>query len=119
MTVQGNLPRCIYIAGCDGTGKTTQSDMLIRYLRAEGEKVVHRWLRNPFFLSLPFLVYARIRKYSWYETVDGNRYGYWDFRRSRILRTVFPWFLLVDGFLAAVWAGRSSVNDSRWISSQI
>ncbi|MBN2387847.1 MAG: hypothetical protein JXB85_12585 [Anaerolineales bacterium] len=92
-----------YITGCDGTGKSTHAQMLVDALRQQGHHVHHVWLRFPFLFSTPFLLYARLRKTSWHEVHDGRRYGYWNFRSSWIMRTFFPWVLLVDAFLAACW----------------
>jgi thymidylate kinase len=95
-------PRFIYVTGCDGTGKTTQAQLLLDEFQRRGMQPQHLWLRFPFFLTLPLLAYARMRGYSWYEETNGVRQGYWDFRRSWLLRTIFPWLLLVDAALAAV-----------------
>lgn len=97
------LPRFIYLTGCDGTGKSTQAALLMEYLRRRSIRANHLWLRFPFLLSMPLLLYARVRKFSYQEEKDGRRYGYWEFWRSRLLRWTFPWFLLLDAFLAAVW----------------
>lgn len=92
----------IYITGCDGTGKTTQANMLSDLLSTKGIKTNHVWLRFPFLFSIPFLIYARLRGFSWYERNNGIRHGYWDFHSSWLLRTCFPWFLLVDAALTAL-----------------
>ena len=93
----------IYITGCDGTGKTTQARLLLEQLNAQGLKTRHVWLRFPFFLSAPLLAYARLRGYSWHEETEGVRHGYWDFQRSRLMRHFFPWALLLDAAMAALW----------------
>jgi thymidylate kinase len=93
-------PNFIYITGSDGTGKTTQAHLLLEYLKNSGVNVQHLWLRFPFFFSLPLLAYARMRGYSYYEEKDGYRQGYWEFYRSRILRTLFAWVLLLDAAIA-------------------
>ena len=95
--------RFIYITGCDGTGKSTQAQLLVEQLRRQGTKTRHVWLRFPFFFSAPLLAYARLRGYSWRETTNGVCLGYWDFRRSWVLRRVFPWLLLLDAALAGFW----------------
>ncbi len=112
------LPRFIYIAGCDGTGKTTQSRLLLEQLHARGVKASRLWLRFPFFFSLPLLAYARLRGYSWHEVSGGARHGYWDFRRSWLMRSVFPWVLLLDAALASLlfvyiplWLGNTIVCE--------
>ena len=112
-------PRFIYLAGADGTGKTTQVNLLMEYLREHSIRCRHVWLRFPRFLfSIPLLVYARWRGYSWYEVRGESRYGYWNFANSWLLRRVFPWVYLVDVALASLlrvyvplWFGRALVCD--------
>lgn len=119
MSAPTRPPRFIYITGCDGTGKSTQARLLTEQLRLLGVKARPLWLRFPFFFSLPLLAYARLRGLSWYEEAGGAvRHGYWDFRRSWLMKTVFPWLLLLDAALAALWkvylplwAGRTLVCE--------
>jgi thymidylate kinase len=92
-------PFFFYITGCDGTGKTTQADLLMQYLRGLGVRTKHVWLRFPFLFCLPFLAYARLRGHSWHEKYGNIRHGYWDFSHSWLLMRVFPWVLLVDALL--------------------
>lgn len=102
MRTFGKYPKFIYIAGCDGTGKSTQARLLLNHLRAEGVRVRPLWMRFPFFFSIPFLVYARLRGYSWDETKDKEKYGYWDFEKSAVILRLFPWVLLIDVTLASI-----------------
>jgi hypothetical protein len=110
--------RFIYITGCDGTGKTTQTTLLLEQLRATGVKSRRVWLRFPFFFSLPLLVYARWRGLSWYETSGDVRHGYWDFKGSKLLQTCLPWALLLDACLARliwidlpIWRGETVICE--------
>jgi hypothetical protein len=96
-------PHFIYITGCDGVGKTTQTRLLLAQLQKQRIKARHLWLRFPFLFSAPLLTFARGRGYSWSEVHQGVRHGYWDFRRSWMMRCVFPWVLLLDATIAAVW----------------
>lgn len=91
------------MTGCDGTGKTTQANLLSEQLHAAGIRTRQIWLRFPFFFSMPLLGYARLLGYSWYEETNGVRHGYWDFRRSWLMKNIFPWLLLLDATLAALW----------------
>jgi thymidylate kinase len=113
-----DAPRFFYLTGCDGTGKTTQADLLCAHLRRLGARPRRVWLRFPFLFSLPLLAYARWRKLSWHEDIGGARHGYWDFRASRLLKTLLPWTLLVDAALAALirvylplWSGETVVCE--------
>lgn len=108
----------IYITGCDGTGKSTQARLLLEQFKKRGIKTRNLWLRFPFFLSTPLLVYARWFGFSRYENIAGICHGYWTFGKSRILRNIFPWTFLIDAALAAVikvylpiWLGRSIVCE--------
>ncbi|MCL4294102.1 MAG: thymidylate kinase-like protein [Anaerolineae bacterium] len=112
------LPRFIYLCGCDGVGKSTQAKQLLTRLTVLGVQSRPLWLRFPFCLSLPLFAYARWQGYSWREESDGVRHGYWDFRRSWLLRTLLPWVLLVDAALAALgqvylplWLGQTIVCE--------
>lgn len=98
-----SLPQFIYITGCDGTGKSTQAKLLVEKLKSQGISPIHLWLRFPFFLSLPLLAYARLRKFSWYEEHNGVKHGYWEFQNSWIMRNVFPWLFLLDAAIASIW----------------
>jgi predicted nucleotidyltransferase len=95
------MSRFIYIAGCDGTGKTTQTGMLLDKFHSQGINADRIWLRFPFFFSLPLLLYARFRGLSWYERNGTVKQGYWDFRSSWTMRNIFPWILLIDASIAA------------------
>jgi thymidylate kinase len=96
-------PLFIYITGADGTGKSTQAQLLLEHLQCNGVRCRHLWLRFPFCLSLPLLAFARWRGYSWYEETEGVRHGYWDFCGSWLMRVVFPWVLLVDASIAGLF----------------
>jgi hypothetical protein len=95
--------RFIYLCGPDGVGKSTHAALLLSNLKQRGVPATHVWLRYPFFLSIPLLVYARWRRLSWYEWHQGNRYGHWDFSQSLLLRHLLPWTLLLDAALVGVW----------------
>jgi hypothetical protein len=92
----------IYITGADGVGKSTLARLLLDKLDELGLHYRHLWLRFPFFFSYPFLLYSRIRGYSWYEEHDDQKHGYWDFSQSFIMTIIFPWIYLVDAWLASL-----------------
>lgn len=95
-------PLFIYVTGCDGTGKSTQSQALLTLLAQNGYRARLLWRRFPFFFSIPLLAYARLGGFSWYESTAGYRQGYWDFSKSWLLRVFFPWAYLLDAWLASI-----------------
>lgn len=112
------VPRCIHLAGVDGSGKTTQGKALLDVLNAHGLEVQYVWLRFPRLFSIPFLVYARLRGYSYREVTNGYEHGYWSFGKSWLMSIIFPWVLLLDTFLFALfkvylplWLGRRILCD--------
>lgn len=94
------MTRHIYITGADGVGKTTQVDRLEARLR-QSTTVNRVWLRFPVVTSLPLLLYARLFGYTRYRVVEGVRVGAWEFHRSRLLRSVFPWAQYFDTLVHA------------------
>ena len=114
----GSLPTFIYLAGADGTGKTTHARAIADELARRGAHVRYLWFRWPHVLSLPLLAYCRLRGLTRYHVVDGVRYGGWQFYRSRMVSGLFPWLWLVDTALASLatvyfprWLGRIVVCD--------
>jgi hypothetical protein len=115
---RARAPRFIYLSGCDGTGKTTQVRLLMEQQSSQGMRTRHVWLRFPFVLSLPLLVYARGRGLSWHEQCGGVRHGYWDFRGAPLLRLLLPWTLFADAALVGLfkihlplWRGETVVCE--------
>lgn len=94
-------PCFYYITGPDGIGKSTQTELLVAYLKSQGIRCERLWLRFPFFFSIPFLAYARLWGFSWHEVNGEINNGYWDFSCSWVMRKLFPWFLFIDATLAA------------------
>jgi len=92
------MNRHIYVTGIDGVGKTTQVDRLVSRLTPQF-RMRRVWLRFPVLVSLPLLVYARIRGHTVYTTDGGVRVGSWEFQDSRLLRSCFPWAQLIDTVL--------------------
>jgi thymidylate kinase len=90
----------VCLVGIDGVGKTTQLGKLARYLLDQGAVARRVHLRRPYFFSLPFLAYSRLRGLTQYRVVQGTRHGQWAFYRSRFLSTLFPLALLLDTALA-------------------
>jgi len=118
LTGTSRSPRFVYLTGCDGAGKTTQANLLRERLQAMGVPARQLWLRFPFFFSLPLLAYARLRGLSWYEQEGDVRHGYWDFRRSLLVRLLLPWTLLADAAMAGLfkiylplWRGETVVCE--------
>jgi thymidylate kinase len=111
-------PRCIHLAGADGTGKTTQAEAIVALLEQQGIPVRQVWLRFPRFFCIPFLIYARLCGYSSREVVDGYEHGYWNFTGSWLMVNVFPWALWLDTLLLSLvkiylplWHGNTVVCD--------
>jgi thymidylate kinase len=111
-------PRCIHLAGVDGTGKSTQVKAILVLLAQQGIPARQVWLRFPRLFCIPFLIYARLRGLSRREVVDGYEHGYWNFTGSWLMVNVFPWALWLDTLLFSLvkvyiplWRGETVVCD--------
>lgn len=89
-------PRFYYIAGPDGSGKSTHLEALREGLAAAGITGVHIWLRSPKLLSKPLLLFCRLAGFTRYETVEGIRTGTHDFYRSKLISWKYPWLQYLD-----------------------
>lgn len=89
--------KLICIIGPDGTGKTTQANLLVEYLRKQGIDCEYKWLRFHHFFSLPVLAFARLTGLSRVETLEnGKKIGYHDFHKSKLISTLYPYVLFID-----------------------
>jgi thymidylate kinase len=89
-------PRFFYIAGPDGSGKSTHLEALRDKLAAQGIEGEHLWLRSPKLLSKPLLLFCRLTGLTRYKKVDGIRTGTHDFYRSKLISWIYPWLQYLD-----------------------
>jgi len=98
------LPQFICIIGPDGTGKTTQAKMLIKYLKKKGFDYEYRWMRFHHFISLPVLGLARILGLTEVRTLpNGKKIGYHHFYKSKLVSAIYPLTLYLDTLLAIIF----------------
>jgi len=86
----------IYIAGSDGSGKTTILKEIEDKIIATGKKTRHIWLRSPKITSKPLMAFCRLVGLTKYETIDGEEYGIHEFYRSKLVSWLFPILQLID-----------------------
>jgi dTMP kinase len=96
--LRGNL---IAICGVDGSGKTTQVELLSKYLASRGVKFKCLWFRWTVFLSYSLLALCRLLGYTKWRTVSKSniRYAERSFYRSRALARLWPWLFTLDVFI--------------------
>lgn len=89
--------KLICVIGPDGTGKSTQVNLLINSLNKKGIKYEYQWLRFHHFFSLPVLAMARLIGLSEVKTLEnGGRIGYHYFYKSKIISFLYSTSLLFD-----------------------
>lgn len=110
--------RIVYFLGNDGTGKTTQAELLLARLREGSVPARYVWLRFPHFVSAPVLILSRLLGVTRYRTVGGQRQGAWEFYRARPLAWALLWCQVVDAAIfraiklePALWRGEVIVLD--------
>lgn len=95
--------RLLYISGTDGSGKTTLCQQYIKMLKKEGYDTRYVWMRFPHIFSLVILGYCRLRGFTTYRIMDGQKIGKWEFYRSPIVCSILPWVLLFDTAIGFVY----------------
>lgn len=90
----------IYFVGADGCGKTTLAKFAKEELCRRGERALLVWSRFNNYLSKPMLALARLTRHSYYETHEGIRFGYHDFKRAWYYKYPFIATQAVDVNLA-------------------
>lgn len=89
--------RLICIVGPDGTGKSTQTKLLINYLEKNNIKCKYMWMRRPYFFTFPILFMARYMGLSIQSDIGGGlKIGYHNFEKSKIISTLFINSILLD-----------------------
>ncbi len=88
--------KVFYIAGPDGSGKTTFLTDLESVLTKRGETTRHIWIRSPKFFSKPLMGICRLVGLTKYKNIDGVSYGKHEFYKSKIVSYIFPFLQLID-----------------------
>ncbi len=86
----------IYIAGSDGSGKTTYLKEVEDGIIKKGIKTRHIWLRSPKITSKPLMAYCRLVGLTKRETIDGIKYSTHKFSNSVFVSWLFPKLQLID-----------------------
>ena len=94
----------IAICGIDGSGKTTQIELLEKYLKHGGFRVKRVWFRWTAFLSYPFLALCRLLGYTKWKTISRSNVRYADrrFYMNMALARLWPWLFALDTLLYSI-----------------
>ena len=92
-----------YLAGADGSGKTTYLSEIECELKKKGLTTKHIWLRSPKIFSKPLMAFCRLTGFTKYEVINGIKYGVHEFYRSKIISFIYPYLQLVDFNLKWLW----------------
>ena len=65
----------VFVSGIDGSGKSTVVEKLADRLRRRGLPVIVRWFRFPYFLTIPFLIVARLTGRTRLLEAGGKRFS--------------------------------------------
>lgn len=92
----GDKTKLFCIMGVDGAGKTTHTKILMNRLDNSQMKYKYVWFRFFHYTSYIILFYCKITGLTRYENIDGEKLGYHEFHKSKIISTLYPYFLFVD-----------------------
>lgn len=95
--------RLVSLSGPDGTGKTTQANVIVNQLSHRGKKARYVWLRFYHLISLPLLAYFRLAHIDQVHVLaDGTKMGPYDLRSRPLISQIYGLAVLLDMFLATV-----------------
>jgi len=94
----------IAICGIDGSGKTTQIELLEKHLSQSSFRVKRIWFRWVALLSYPFLALCRLLGYTRWKTISRSnvRYAERKFYMNKALARLWPWLFTLDTFIYSI-----------------
>jgi thymidylate kinase len=109
--------RVIYLIGPDGSGKTTQAKLLMKYLDGKGIKNRYVWMRFQHVFTLPVLISARLVGLTERKTDDsGKTYTVHHFYKSKMISN---YYIALSFFDAATLLIRKLLLPLKWNSDVI
>lgn len=99
-----SFPMVIYLCGIDGSGKTTQLNLIANCLNDRELKLKHVWLRWAAFFSYPFLAFCRLLGFTRWKTVprSSRKYAEHSFYRNKAMTKVWSALFAADMFIYSV-----------------
>jgi len=101
-----------YLTGSDGSGKTTFIEDIECRLSNKNIKTTHIWLRSPKITSKPLMAYCRLVGLTKYKNIDGVKYGWHNFHKSKFVSKIFPYLQLIDFKIKWYFLKRRIPEDS-------
>ncbi len=90
-------PMMICLSGIDGSGKTTQLELIAEELRKRGLQYKRVSLRWAAFVSYPLLGVARLIGYTKWKMIRGTtRHATHEFYRNLAVAKLWPWLFSID-----------------------
>jgi thymidylate kinase len=97
-------PAVINLCGVDGSGKTTQIELIENDLRKTKLKCKYLYLRWAAFISYPVLAFCRIMGYTrWKTSVHGVRYVEHHFYKNKAIAKLWSWLFTIDEMLRSTF----------------
>lgn len=93
---QDRIPRFIYFAGVDGSGKSTYVEMLIKEFERRGLKAKRVWLRFNYFFTKPVLLYCRLSGLTRRPVRGGRKISVHDFYKSKFIGKLVQYLHFID-----------------------
>ena len=103
--------KIVYIAGSDGSGKTTYLKEVEKELISKNHITNRIWLRSPKITSKPLMAYCRLIGLTKRETIDGIMFSRHDFYKSTFVSWLFPKLQLLD-FKIKWYSERKKIKDN-------
>jgi len=91
-----SIPRFIYFAGVDGSGKSTYVDLITKEFEKRGLKAKRVWLRFNYLFTKPVLLFCRLTGLTRRPVRGGKKISVHDFFRAPIVGSFVKYLHLID-----------------------
>ena len=110
------ISKTIIFCGLDGCGKTTQAKTLLSYLKNSRITSNYVWLRYPFRLIIPFVIFLRIFKLSAYpRTIEKKKRGIKNLESHKSLSLIWEKLLYQDLKIDYYFKVKKPINSNKII----
>lgn len=105
---------CIIFSGLDGSGKSTQANLMENFFKKHKISYHYLWMRSPNLFSIPLIIIFRLLKISYSKkTKSGKMFGVTNLEKHKTLQKFWKKILFVDLKFVSKYKISSIINANK------